>query len=340
MIPEGYDAGSLLVPYLNWSDPTTSMLLLRVSVASTLLMLVVGHLLPLRLLLLVGGEGVLLANHPWIKPFVQGLTASAQSKDDDPTTLATMRKTHAAQQVLRKKRSEAAHVARTWIELDQLPDLAWTHGWRDVELYENERFVSRTPAAESGAGEAHGRPRSTASADATAQWSGEYLHSDDRRAWTRSQDGWSPPGLASSTAASDGVSAWHVAAALPRGWVWLDGDDWRVDDAGTWSPVGTDAHGWVYTDTDWRWPAPYAYGHPGQPAEALHPDEAQATLALVEAHEGEDNDNTKNNSTPWNQSLPRVDGTDLPLAALDRHGAALTRRRRWLRRCIRIAASE
>lgn len=76
---------------------------------------------------------------------------------------------------------------------------------------------------------------------------------------------------------------------LPRGWTWIEGDDWRIDFLGRWSTatssstttgtassksnapplssnrIGVDDEGWCYTDGDWHRPAPYAWGHLGAP---------------------------------------------------------------------------
>lgn len=327
MIPDTYDAISHFVPYLNWSNPTVSLLLLQGSILATLLMFFVAPLLPLRMIMLVGGEVAIIKNHPWVQPFIHGLShpdlIDSNEKDTLPAKAAN--KIQAARQVLREKGVELAHTAQTWMELDQLPDEAWSQGWAEVEMFENERFGSPSSTSSGGTGVL---PKN-------GEWGGAHLSPHDRRPWTRSQDGWSPPLLDStSTQYSEGVNAWRVAAALPRGWEWIPSDDWRVDNVGAWSSVGTDEYGWVYSDDAWHWSAPYAYGHPGQPTEALNPSEAQATLALAQAQEGHDDDASP---STWAHAQARVDGSDFPLAALGKHGPAVTRRRRWLRRCVRVS---
>ncbi|KAI3487348.1 hypothetical protein L1887_48769 [Cichorium endivia] len=54
-----------------------------------------------------------------------------------------------------------------------------------------------------------------------------------------------------------------VAMKLEPGWEWIPGDEWRIDWGGSWSAVGVDDQGYVYTDSSWQKPASYSYGHGG-----------------------------------------------------------------------------
>lgn len=112
---------------------------------------------------------------------------------------------------------------------------------------------------------------------------------------------------------------------LEPGWEWVSGDDWRIDWGGSWSAVGVDAEGYVYTDSSWQKPASYAYGHgngvPAYPPSVFDVDETAA-----------DDDEDDTASTARSTTLP-------PLSAgVVDHDPKLrceTRRRRWLRRAMR-----
>lgn len=114
---------------------------------------------------------------------------------------------------------------------------------------------------------------------------------------------------------------------LEEGWKWIDGDEWRIDFLGRWSCHGVDEHGWLYTDSDWHNPAPYPFGHPGQP---VLPS-AEKTSALDSDDEGEEALSVDGfDAGSSDASLPR----DVTLATSKTR--AETRRRRWLRRAVRV----
>ena len=73
MVTDGYDAGAPLVPYLNWSSYRRSLILLQGSLLLTSILFFVGPYIPIRPILLLAGEGAFIANHPWLKPAVEGL---------------------------------------------------------------------------------------------------------------------------------------------------------------------------------------------------------------------------------------------------------------------------
>ena len=96
----------------------------------------------------------------------------------------------------------------------------------------------------------------------------------------------------------------------------MEGDDWRIDWGGDWSAIGVDDEGYVYTDNDWQRPAPFAYGHEGQPEYPVLPPEVNA-------------------GTSSEERTRESDGRTFPVSALT-NVKAVTRRRRWLRRCVRV----
>lgn len=114
--------------------------------------------------------------------------------------------------------------------------------------------------------------------------------------------------------------------SLEDGWSWVDGDDWRIDFLGKWSPVGAvDDQGWVYTDSDWHRSSPYAFGHPRQPLLPPIPTNGGASSAsgFSEEDDGEGDDGQHDE-----------DGLPHDLNAAKEAPTAQTRRRRWLRRAV------
>lgn len=227
LIIDGYDHIAPLVKYLNWSDMPRTLRLLQASVAAMVLLYFVGPYIPLRLTLLVVGEGALLANHPWVKPALAGIhkhlgTGPAAQK-----------------RVLRKRR--LMQRVMDLLDEDRLPESVWERGWRDVELFENQRF--RSGMGGRGASERF--------------WTSEALLSTERRPWTRGSDGFTP--------ANEEDLGVNKHSILPEeGYEWIDDDDWRIDWGGAWSSVGVDANGFLYTDHSWQNPAPHAYGTDAQ----------------------------------------------------------------------------
>lgn len=95
------------------------------------------------------------------------------------------------------------------------------------------------------------------------------------------------------------------------------GDDWRIDWVGKWSPVGVDAEGFLYTDSDWQGPSPYPYGHPNQPK---YPPSQMNNFHLKQQGIDDDSDH--------------LTGMEIRNAKSD------TRRRRWLRRATYVGKEE
>ncbi len=325
MIPDGYDAIVPVVPYLNWSSYNRTLLLLQASIVATVAMFFLGPLLPLRLILLIGGEALFLATHPWVEPVVHAIGSLRASSTPGGKRSEQLRS------VVRKRRKEASHRLREWLELDRLDDQVFEHGWREVEMFENERFYGTIDAAAAGA-------VAPAAAGTLRQgWSAANLRPGERRSWTRGADGWTPDSAQhqhqrershSGAAAGAGASIEGtgyvldrraLSSALEKGWAWVEGDDWRIDWGGEWSAVGVDDEGYVFTDADWQRPAPFAYGHPHQPAYPVLPPE----LPGAAADGGE-------------KRKRETDGHSFPAAALSSGAKAMTRRRRWLRRAVRV----
>lgn len=113
---------------------------------------------------------------------------------------------------------------------------------------------------------------------------------------------------------------------LEPGWEWVPGDDWRIDWGGSWSAIGVDSEGYVYTDSSWQKPASYAYGHGGG-VPAYPP-----SLFDDDGPEDDEDGLADDGASDVRSTLP-------PLSAgVVDHDPKLrseTRRRRWLRRAMR-----
>ena len=234
LIIDSYDGLAPLVKYVNWSDMSRTRRLFQAAIFATVLLYFVGPYVPLRLTLLVVGELALIAHHPWVAP---SIAAMHKSTSKGPGALRRMQR--------KRRLHQRLHDV---LEEDGLPESVWQRGFRDVELFENQRL--------------HATKRGAA-ADA---WSSLTLVGDDRRPWTCGSDGWTSADENHNAVES---SPEHVPYTLEPGWEWIEGDSWRIDWGGAWSIVGVDDEGFVYTDNSWRHPAPYAYGSdktaPSQP---------------------------------------------------------------------------
>lgn len=279
LVIDGYDHIAPFVKYLNWSSVPRTLRLLQAAIAAMVLMFFIGPYIPVRLTLFLVGEGVLIMNHPWVKP-----TAEAVHKHLNSGRAARKR-------VLRKR--QLTQRISDLLDEDRLPESVWERGWRDVELFENQRF---RPGKKRGGGEKD------------SNWSGSALQSSERQAWTRGSDGYS----------SDKQAAIQNKQSLrpDEGWEWIDGDDWRIDWGGLWSTVGVDENGFLYTDSSWQNPAPYAYG--------TDPKAPKAPARLLD--EGDADDDADDDETD------ALDDDVVPPKYF-----AVTRRRRWLRRAVKVA---
>jgi hypothetical protein len=117
------------------------------------------------------------------------------------------------------------------IDDDALKDLHWQSELREVELFENERWLAP--------GEGTG-------------WSKTNLKTGERVAWTRGRDGWSaavtPDGggdIRSVVAPLPGLACSHnnssnLTFPLEPNWLFVETEDWRADVMAEWSQVGAD----------------------------------------------------------------------------------------------------
>lgn len=132
MVTDIYDLVAPSVGFLNWSSYPRSLLLLQVSLLLTALLFVIGPYVPLRPILLVVGELAFLANHPWVKPAVQGLTrAIDEERSQNPKGM-----TNRHLKKMEKRNREMMRRLQIWYDEDRLDDEVWERGWRDVEMFE------------------------------------------------------------------------------------------------------------------------------------------------------------------------------------------------------------
>ncbi|KAI0647835.1 integral peroxisomal membrane peroxin-domain-containing protein [Trametes meyenii] len=217
-VSDAHDFAVKFVPYLTYSSPYTGTILSLV-LATFLLMVPLVHMLPMRTTCLVGGLLPFFLTHPFMQ---YSLLPTLQS---------------AARPALNALRSRALRL----VDDDNLADTHWRTELREVELWENERWV---PGTAGGASEE--------APHAEGSWGKANLKPGERRAWTRGRDGWS--GV--SDDGSGEVS--NLTFSLGTGWVFVESEDWRPDLEGTWvGPSSADEDGWVYTNDAWLDPHPY-----------------------------------------------------------------------------------
>jgi hypothetical protein len=331
MIIDGYDLLAPTVPYLNWSSYTRSLHILQLSLLTTVLMFFIAPYVPYRAVMFLAGEGAFILNHPWTKPALAGLFTRIDTSREGRKIM--------------KMAKEGGHKLREWIEQDRLDDFVWERGWRNVEVFENERYLPDKRAA--------------SSTGVVGGWSAHNLRMGERMPWTKGPDGWTsdevevlpghridvrcvpplPPICFLMSFRADlvsyspspscrGKNSRQVAMKLEPGWEWIPGDEWRIDWGGSWSAVGVDDQGYVYTDSSWQKPASYSYGHGGGV-----PDYPPSIFDVGQDTELDAIDDDAESDI--RSTLP-------PLSAgvvdHDPKMRAETRRRRWLRRAVRTAA--
>ncbi|KZT25413.1 hypothetical protein NEOLEDRAFT_1065323 [Neolentinus lepideus HHB14362 ss-1] len=215
------------VPHLTYSTPYT-MYLLNVVVVSFLLLLPLISLLPLRPTFLGLGLTPFALTHPFVRVHIYPLMISLFSSSPSTPLISNL---------LKARKQVYTRFFRA-LDDDRLEDRHWRSELRDVELWENERWVpssSSSPSTEEG----HG------------SWSKANLKAGERSAWTRGRDGWGgvqPDG-------SGDVSS-NLTFSLTPGWAFVETEDWRPDMQALWAPAGADEHGWVYTNDAWQDPRP------------------------------------------------------------------------------------
>lgn len=154
MITDAYDLLAPLAVHLNWSSPAHTLLIFQSLIIATISLFFIAPYLPYRVILLVAGEAAFLVNHPWTQPVLAKLSARI-GEGKEGRRLKTANRLALAQ-------------LNEWIKMDQLPDDVWTRGWREVEVYENERFA-KVPDAK------------RASSPSKSDWSGHSLRFGERK---------------------------------------------------------------------------------------------------------------------------------------------------------------
>ncbi|KAI0304289.1 integral peroxisomal membrane peroxin-domain-containing protein [Multifurca ochricompacta] len=200
-VADAHDATFPYVLHLTFATPYTPHIF-TVTLLSTLFALPFLQLIPLRPLFLIGGLAPFALTHPFIRHTLLHLLSSLPL------------------------RHWCARLTRL-VDNDRLKDRHWQSELREVELFENERWVP---------GEGTG-------------WSKANLKAGERVAWTRGRDGWS--GVTAH--GSSDVSS-NLTFLLEPGWVFVETEDWRADIEAKWSEAGADDLGWVYTNDAWLEP--------------------------------------------------------------------------------------
>ncbi|KAM6488964.1 hypothetical protein JOM56_015600 [Amanita muscaria] len=292
------------------SPYTIHILTLLVLTLPPLLILVSLPSFPLRLAMFIAGAGPIFALHPWVKdeilpalvvvavwawnrpvpaPLIYAYMRLVRfTRSISGTNIKTLDKYH--------NHTELKSLIERLIDNNQLPDECWISEMRQVELWENERYVGPLPAVETGGQGLATKPsyssfssvgsvgslgsfgslKSLGSIGSTGArkgtWSKANLRPTDRAGWTRWRDGWNGVNATNSTAATDGQDMCEEYAGVDRltfplapGWSFVDTEDWRKDISAEWAlALGdgdragvVDEDGWMYTNDSWMEGTPY-----------------------------------------------------------------------------------
>ena len=149
------------MPYLTYASPHTNIIL-SFTLVSFLAMIPVVNMLPMRTTFLIIGLLPFFITHP----FTQHSLLPVLQSGLGPHVIALR-----------------ARLFRL-MDDDNLEDKHWGTELREVELYENERWVA-------GVGNVADEK---ARADGAGTWGKATLKAGERKAWTRGRDGWSGVG--------------------------------------------------------------------------------------------------------------------------------------------------
>jgi len=200
---------------LNYTSPFTPLILTAVAVSSLVLIPLV-QIIPLRLTFLAIGLIPFLFTHPFTQYTLLPLTL----------------------QIVQPQLKRLRVRLRRFIDNDCLEDKHWRSELKEVCLWENERWAGASGAEDSVLTE--------------AGWSKSNLRPGERKAWTRGRDGWSGVSEDGSGDVSSNLTfslspGWRFVetedwrADLEGSWI---------------APVEADDNGWVYTNDTWMDPQP------------------------------------------------------------------------------------
>ena len=213
---DGYDVAVQFVPYLTYSSPYTN-LILSFALVSFLAMIPLVNMIPMRTTCLVIGLLPFFVTHPFTQHMLLPILQSSGA-------------------MLNSLRERALH----FIDNDKLEDKHWRTELREVELWENERWVRGASSVSDDTTKAEGT------------WAKINLKLGERKAWTRGRDGWSGVaddgsgevrcarskrshgcGVGSYRHARTGSS--NLTFSLSPGWLFVETEDWRPDLGGSWA---------------------------------------------------------------------------------------------------------
>jgi len=158
-------------------------------------------------------------------------------------------------------------IVRRVVDDDRLTDVYWRSEMREVELWENERYVGPTssepmsPSLEPSMSRSSfasltslgSSPQRIRTSRAKGSWSKANLKPSERGPWTRRRDGWNGSGGQDGIEEEGEVNS--LTFPLPPGWSFVPTEDWRKDVVAEWAlnECGRgDEDGWIYTNDAWQ----------------------------------------------------------------------------------------
>ena len=145
-----------MVPHLSHTSPYTPIIL-TIALVTILILIPIVSLLPMRVTVLIFGLAPFLLTHPFTKNAILSVALFSS---------------HPYLKHIRTR------ITR-YIDNDRLEDKHWNTEMREVELWENERWLAKPV----GGGDDN--------AQHNGGWNKANLKLGERRPWTRGRDGWS-----------------------------------------------------------------------------------------------------------------------------------------------------
>ncbi|KAF8341147.1 hypothetical protein F5887DRAFT_976939 [Amanita rubescens] len=260
---------------------TPHILTLLVVTLAPLAYIVSLPMFPLRLVFFLAGAAPIIGLHPWVMNiFLPAAVLVGERTWNSPVPESVVRAVRRAKKCASRENGEELLVVgksinasvktilQRVVDDDRLTDVCWQSEMREVELWENERYVGppsesitisstlerRSSFASLTSSIGSSPQRTRIIARVRGSWSKANLKPSERGPWTRRRDGWNGSSGGDSLEEEGQVNS-TLTFPLAPGWAFVPTEDWRKDVVAEWAlnDCGEgDEDGWVYTNDAWQ----------------------------------------------------------------------------------------
>lgn len=268
------DAGRSMVPYLNWSSPPISIVLLQLSVLSFLLLSLLLYFaspyLDMRYIFLFLVEFPLFSSHPFSISVIQSVTSSSQTRllfsrlkalgsqiiaDDALSDEVTLPNKKGVKRIIKEivvYETERRSLDGSW-STDNLKgeeDGNFEKPW--LVLIDDQEHISDVPAhshvpQRSGSLKTMLQSRHNKTSNSSSLSNNNSNHNTDNA--HNDNNGTN----ASDVFIDDERYTSFPTIQPPKNYTWVPSEEWSIDRLGQWNlPHRVDSHGWGFWDIDQR----------------------------------------------------------------------------------------